>query len=125
MDEARAETWFTDLADELAQVVLDAGECARACEELLEAGRREVRPGQQRLLAAIAPPAAVCSVLVDLLDRPPELIIAAAAACRETSLAALDRLDPLASPLDPSPAAAALGRVAESCGRLLDAAGRP
>ena len=122
MDEAREEAWFSGLVDELAQVVLDAGECAEACEELLEESRRLGEPAEQRLLAALALPAACCNVLVDLVDSTPELVLATAGLCRETSLAALEKLDLLPRPLDPVTAAAALGRVAESCGRLLDAA---
>src|SRR5262245_35815003 len=119
MDRAPEEAWFTSLADELERAVLDAGECARTCEELLEASRTIVELRRHLLLSALQPPVAMGSVLIDALDRPPELVLAAAGTCRETSLAAVDQLALLARPLETAAAAAALRRVAESCGRLL------
>ena len=116
------ETWFSGLADALAQALVDARACAAACERLLESGRETLAPGQQqRLLRAIVLPAAISGILVDLGDRPPVLVLAAARLCRETSLAALEQLASLQVPLDCTAVAFALRRSGESCGRLLDA----
>ena len=128
MDDAREEAqegaWFGGLADELAQALIDAGACADECEKLLDASSRLPSPEQrQRLLGALVAAAAICSVLDGLLDRPPQLVLAGARFCRRASLDALERLDLLAPPLESGAATAALARVAESCGRLLDAAG--
>ena len=116
-------TWFSGLAGALAQALVDARSCASACEALLESGRAILAPAeQQRLLRTIVLPTAISGVLVDLGDRPPLLVVAAARVCRETSLTALEQLVLLAPPLDCTAAAAALSRVADSCERLLDAA---
>jgi hypothetical protein len=124
MEEERHETeWLSGLADELAQALVDAAASAMACEELLEASRGLAdRDERQRLLRAIVLPAAVSRILVDLIDRPPPLVLVAVRICRETSLDAIAQLEVLAPALDCAPAAAALERAAGSCGRLLDAA---
>lgn len=120
MDDA----WFTGLADELAQAIVDARACATACEELLEAARGRLGDGQEHaLLAALVAPAAISRILVDLIDRPPMLVLAAARVCRETSQQALDDLRRLALPLDTDGAVEALEAVCASCGRLLEVAG--
>lgn len=120
MDEA----WFTDLADELAQAVVDARACAEACEQLLEAARGALADEQERaLLRALIAPAAISRVMVDLIDRPPLLVLAATQVCRETSEHAVAELERLELPLDTDVAAAALEAVADSCARLLEAAG--
>lgn len=116
------ETWFSGLADALAQALVDARACAAACERLLESGRETLAPTQQqRLLRAIVLPAAISGILVDFGDRPPVLVLAAARLCRETSLAALEQLALLKVPIDCTAVAFALRRSGESCGRLLDA----
>jgi hypothetical protein len=123
MDEVQGEVWFSGLADELARALLDAGACAAACEELLEASTDLPDPGQrQRLLAAVVAPAAICGVFVDVLDRPPTLVLSAALVCHEASLAGLEQLEALRPQLEWAAAAAALARTAESCARLLEAA---
>ena len=116
------EAWFSDLADALAQALVDARACAAACEALLESGRETLaRAQQQDLLRTILLPAAISGVLVDLGDRPPVLVLAATRVCRETALTSVEQLTLLSLPLDWSTAAAALHRVADSCGRLLAA----
>ncbi|HET7572175.1 MAG TPA: hypothetical protein VFJ77_05835, partial [Gaiellaceae bacterium] len=71
------EAWFTEVADELAQALVDARECADACEELLEAARdRLEREPERRLLAALVAPAAICRIMIELIDRPPALLLA-------------------------------------------------
>ncbi|HET7571909.1 MAG TPA: hypothetical protein VFJ77_04485, partial [Gaiellaceae bacterium] len=96
------------------------------CEELLEAARdRLEREPERRLLAALVAPAAICRIMIELIDRPPALLLAAARVCRETSLhgiAELERLS-LPAPLDGGRARASLAAAAESCGALLEAAG--
>lgn len=120
MDEA----WFTGLADELGQALVEARECAEACEELLEAARGCLEREQERdLLAALVAPTAISRILIDLIDRPPVLVLAATRVCRETSLHALEELERLALPLETDGAVAALRAAADSCGRLLEAAG--
>ena len=123
MDRSQDErAWFSGLADAFAQALVDARACAAACERLLEAGRATLAPAeQQRLLRALVLPAAISGVLIDLGDRPPLLVLAAARVCRETSLTALEQLALLEAPLDCTAAAGALRRAADSCGRLLEA----
>jgi hypothetical protein len=117
--------WFSGLADALAQAVVDARGSASACEELLESARTTLAPAdRQRLIRTIVLPAAISGVLVDLADRPPALVLAAARVCRETSLTALEQLALHRPPLDYTTAAAALRRSSDSCGRLLAAADR-
>jgi hypothetical protein len=117
--------WFTGLADELAQAVVDARTCATACEELLEAARDGGLGAsrEQALLAALVAPTAISRILIDLIDRPPMLVLAATRVCRETSLQAVAELERLGLPLDCGTAVAALRAAADSCGRLLEAAG--
>lgn len=120
MDEA----WFTGLADELAQAVVDARACATACEDLLQAARGSLGDAlEHELLAALVAPTAISRILIDLIDRPPMLVLAAIRVCRETALQALDDLDRLGLPLETKAAAAALRAASDSCGRLLEAAG--
>ena len=121
MDRSWDEAWFSDLADALAQAFVDARACSAACETLLESGRETLSPTEQhRLVRTMVLPTAISGVLVDLGDRPPLLVLAAARVCRETSLTALEQLELLSLPLDCTTAVAALRRVADSCGGLLD-----
>jgi hypothetical protein len=111
------DAWFTECADELARCLVDARDCAEACERLLE----ELRAGDDagglaRAIDALAAPAAVSRVLIDLIDQPPQLVLAAARLCRETASAA-------AAEVDEPEVAEALRRVAGSAGALLEAAG--
>jgi hypothetical protein len=116
------EEWFSSLADEVSQALADARASATECEDLLGASRDGLGSGErQRLLAALVAPAAISHLMIDLIDRPPPLLLAAAGICRETSLHALAELEALELPLDTRSAEAALRRAAESCGRLLDA----
>jgi hypothetical protein len=120
MDDA----WFTGLADELAQAVVDARACAEACEQLLESARGTLaREQEHELLTALIAPAAISRILIDLIDRPPMLVLAATRVCHETSQHAFSELERLDVPLETAAAAAALQAAADSCGRLLEAAG--
>ena len=74
MDDA----WFTDMADELARCLLDAEaarkparSCSRRCSK---SGDAEL---QQGVVDAVIAPAAVARVLVELIDQPPRLVLAA------------------------------------------------
>jgi hypothetical protein len=117
-----AELWFTELADELAQCLTDAEVCATACETLLESvdgqGDAEVR---RTLLAVLIAPAAISRVLGDLIDQPPQLVLAACRLCSESCRAAAAELERLGPRLDSSAALPALRTAADSCEVLLDA----
>lgn len=119
MDDA----WFTGLADELARAIFDARACAEACEELLESARG-ILDGEQEhaLMAALIAPAAISRILIDLIDRPPMLVLAATRVCRDASEHALEELERLDVPLETDAAVAALRAAADSCAGLLEAA---
>jgi hypothetical protein len=115
------DAWFTGLADELARCLVDAQHCAEVCEAFVErlrrAGDAEV---QRRAIDAIVGPAAVARVLMDLIDEPPELVMAAARLCRDAAgdtAAQLEELHVAGS----ADVIAALRTNAESCSRLLEA----
>jgi hypothetical protein len=117
------DAWFTGVADELARALIDARECATACESLLERAHGSLAPEpQRRLIAALAAPAAISRIMIELIDRPPPLLLAAAGVCRETSLHALRELEALELPLDSERARGALGAAAASCEALVRAA---
>jgi predicted RNA-binding Zn ribbon-like protein len=114
--------WFTDLADELARCLTDAEACADACEQLLEAVRESGdRELQRRAVGALVAPAAIARVLIELIDHPAQLVLAACRLCRESAAAAVEELEQLADRLDASDALRALRAAAESCDLLLDA----
>ncbi len=116
--------WFSPLADELAQCLLDARACAAACETLLDDARDRLdAAGQRRLLDALVPAAAIAQVMIELLDRPQQLVLAAALVCRDSTARAADDLGALELPLETATAIAALRAAAESSAALLDAAG--
>lgn len=118
------EAWFTGVADELARCLLDAENCAEACEALLESVRALPDPAvQRRVRDAVIAPAAVARVLIELIDHPPGLVLAAARLCGDSAGDAARRLDELdGGGRAAERAAGALRTCAESCGRLLDAA---
>ena len=78
-------TWFTGLADELARCLIDAEACAEACETLLESLRDEAGDEAQRIVRALVPPTAIARVLIDLIDQPPQLVLAACRLCRDSA----------------------------------------
>jgi|SRR5690348_4982355 hypothetical protein len=116
--------WFSGLADELARCLSDAESCANACEALLEsvtaAGNVEV---QRAVAAALVAPAAISRVLIDLIDHPPQLVLAACRLCREASRSAVVELEALGRRVDASEALPALRAVADSCETLIAAVG--
>jgi hypothetical protein len=119
MDDA----WFTRVADELARCLVDARACAEACEQLLEE-IRDVDDGvtRQHVISALVGPAAVARVLVDLIEQPPSLVLAACRLCRESAESAVLVLEANGAAFDGAAATAALRAAAASCQRLIDAA---
>jgi hypothetical protein len=106
------DAWFTECADELARCLVDARTCAEACERFLASDAARVE--SVRTLAA---PAAVSRVLIELIDQPPELVLAAVRLCRElTATAAADAGTP-------EDVRTALRAAAGSSAALLEACG--
>jgi len=117
------DVWFTGVADELARCLVDAQHCAEVCEAFLESLReRGELERQRRVVDALVAPAAVARVLMDLIDHPPELVMAAARLCRDSARDAARQLEELGT-ADADGVIAALRTNAESCGRLLDVSG--
>lgn len=117
------ETWFTGFAEELAQCLLDAERCAETCESLLEQVQRGDDPELQKILVdALVAPAAVSRVLIELIEQPPNLVLAACRLCRDVAAQAAEQLSPLGTRFDGADAIAALRATAGSCGKLLDVA---
>jgi hypothetical protein len=116
------ETWFNGVADELDRCVWDARACAEACEALLESLRESTDDESRRLARALVPPAAIARVLVDLIDQPPQLLLAVCRLCHDSARSAIDELEALADHVDGSRAVPALRASADSCARLLLAA---
>jgi len=114
--------WFTNLADELARCLVDAERCATACEALLEQVRRSSDPELRAIVVeALIAPAAVARVLIELIDHPPRLVLAACRLCRDSAAGAIEQLERLDLRLDSADAIAALRTAAASCERLLGA----
>jgi hypothetical protein len=117
MDEA----WFTGVAEELAQCLLDAERCALACESLLERMQQGDDAELQKILVdALAAPAAVARVLIELIEQPPNLVLAACRLCRDVASRAAEELAALGTRLDSPDTIAALRASAGSCEHLLD-----
>ena len=113
------DSWFTGFADELAECLVDAGRCADICERLLQDVQRDGDAAtQKQVVDAVVAPTAVARVLIDMIEQPPEFVLAAARLCRDTSRDAAEAL----RGLDAAQAILALETCAQSCDRLLDAA---
>ena len=110
------EKWFTEYADELARCLVDARNCAEVCEDYLERLDGD-EAALRRALDLIAAPAAVSRILIELIDQPPQLVLAAARLCRELATAAAGTLG------GPYEVVAALRAAADSAGALVDTAG--
>ena len=108
--------WFATYADELSQCLLDARTCAEACEAYLT---RLGSDGEalRHAVDVLAAPAAVSRTLIELIDQPSQLVLAAARLCRDLSSAAAGALD------GPPEVVAALRGAADSASRLVAAAG--
>ena len=110
------EAWFTEYADELARCLVDAQNCAEVCEDYLQ--RLDGDEGElRRALDVLAAPAAVSRILIELIDQPPQLVLAAARLCRELTTTAADTLG------RPDDVVDALRAAADSAGALVDTAG--
>ena len=118
MDEA----WFTGFAEELAQCLLDAERCALACESLLEQVQQGDDAEQKLLVDALIAPAAVARVLIELIEQPPNLVLAACRLCRDVTSTAAEQLAALGTRLDSADTIAALRASVGSCEQLLDVA---
>jgi len=119
MDDA----WFTGYSEEFAQCLLDAERCAEACEALLETVQQSGDAELQKIVVgALVAPAAVARVLIELIDQPPNLVLAACRLCREVASTAVEQLAELGTRIDGADAIAALRASAGSCDRLLDVA---
>ena len=116
--------WFTDLADELAQCLVDAERCAEACEQLLETLRGSSDPELRQIVVdALVAPAAVARALIELIDQPPRLVLAACRLYRDCAATAVACLEEVGERVDSADAVAALRATLGSCERLLAAAG--
>lgn len=119
MDEA----WFTGFSEELAQCLLDAERCAEACEALLEHVQQSDDAELQKVIVeALIAPAAVARILIELIDQPSNLMLAACRLCRDVTFMAAEQLDALGARLDGADTIAALRASAGSCEHLLDLA---
>jgi hypothetical protein len=119
MDEA----WFSGFTDELAQCLLDAERCAEACEASLEAVRETDDAELQAIVVhALVAPAAIARVLIELIDQPPHLVLAACRLCCDVATTAAEQLAALGTQIDGADTIAALRASAASCVRLLDVA---
>jgi hypothetical protein len=117
------EIWFTGVADELARCLLEAEACALACEALLAAVEENDDPELRRTVVSILiAPAAIARALVELIDQPPRLVLAATTLCRESTLRAAGELAAVSRRLDCAEAIDALRVSAASCARLLEVA---
>jgi hypothetical protein len=74
--------WFSEYADEVARLLVEARGCADACEARVAAGLE--RPDADALIAA----AAVCRILDDLVEQEPSLFVGAVRVCRELTTTA-------------------------------------
>ena len=102
------DSWFTGLADELAECLVDAGRCADICERLLQDVQRDGDAAtQKQVVDAVVAPTAVARVLIELIDQPPRLVLATCRLYRDCAATAV----------------AALKATLESCERLLEATG--
>lgn len=117
-----SETWFSGVAGELARCLLDAERAADVAEELLRSlHAREDGALLERVVDAVAAPAAVARVLGDLIDEPPQVVLACVRLLRETAGAGADALDAIAG-LEATTAVVALRSCAASSHELLEAA---
>lgn len=113
-----SEAWFTEFSDELARCLVDAQNCAARCEAYLASADGTDGQGVHRLVDVLAAPAAVSRVLIELIDQPPQLVLAAVRLCRDLTAAAAEELGPSA----PAEVVAALRAVGGSAEALLVAA---
>jgi hypothetical protein len=113
------DAWFTEVADELARCLVDARNCADAGERLLASP--QLGAHRKTAFDALVAPVAVSRVLIELIDDPPEVALAAARLLSDTADAGAATLAEVDG-LDAVEAIAALRRVATSSRALLTAA---
>jgi hypothetical protein len=114
------EAWFTGFADELARCLVDARDCADACEHLLESAQLGAQ--QKQGLDLLVAPIAIAQVLMDLIDHPKERALSGVRLLADSAEHAAATLSTLGTASDESAAAVdALRRVAASSRRLLEA----
>ena len=108
--------WFATYADELSQCLLDARTCAEVCEAYL---MRLDTDGEalRHAVDVLAAPAAVSRTLIELIDQPPQLVLAAARLCRDLTSDAARTLD------GPPEVVSALRGASDSASALVAAAG--
>ena len=103
--------------------MLDAERCAETCEALLQTVQQRGDAELQKIVVdALLAPAAVARILIELIDQPPNLVLAACRLCREVASTAVEQLVGLGTRIDSADAIAALRASAGSCDRLLEAA---
>jgi hypothetical protein len=107
------DAWFTGYADELARCLSDARACAEICEAYLRTVDDRDAEATVRTLAA---PTAVARVLIELIDQPPQLVLAAVRLCRDLTASAAETLG------GPPDVVSALRAASVSAAALLDAA---
>jgi hypothetical protein len=112
------EQWFSEYAEELARCLDDARACAETCERLLATLDGHADPVLRRAVAAVVPPVAVSRVLIDLIDRPAQLL-SAARLCADVADHAVESLEPLGDTRTAA-AVAALRTCAASCAALVE-----
>jgi hypothetical protein len=108
------EAWFKAFPDELARLLVDARTCADVCEAHLDdptLGPDDLR----HAVHALAAPAAISRLLIELIDQPAEVVLGAVRLCRDLTAAAADE------PRLPADVAAALRAASGSAAELLDA----
>jgi hypothetical protein len=110
------EAWFTGFADELSRCLVDAEKCADTCEAYIDDATLD---GEElrRAVHILAAPAAISRVLIDLIDHPPPLVLAAVRLCRDLTATAADELQGPPNVVD------ALRTASASAAALLEAAG--
>jgi hypothetical protein len=110
------EAWFTAFPDELARLLVDARMCADICEAHLDDPTLD--PDDLRgAVHALAAPAAISRLLIELIDQPAEVVLAAVHLCRDLTAAAAGE------PGLPAAIATALNAASGSAAELLDVAG--
>jgi hypothetical protein len=114
------DAWFTEVADELARCLVDARKCAEAGERLLASP--QLGAHRKTAFDALVAPVAVSRVLIELIDYPPQLALAAARLLADTADAGAATLGVLDG-AEAAEAIAALRRAASSARELLEAAG--
>ncbi len=115
------DNWFSEYAEELGRCLEDARACAEACEHLLESlDDDEDHRVKRTVVRTVLGPAAVSRVLIDLIDQPMEIVLAAARLCSDTGRDAAEVLQGLDDGRTQE-AVAALQACAASCAALVNA----